>query len=185
MDDREIIALFEARAEQAIEELGKKHGAYAKKVAFNILSDARDAEETVNDTYLAVWNTIPPQRPDPLRTYVCRIARNLAVAKLRSNTADKRNGSYDAALDELGEVLPATETAESAYAAAELTAAINRFLDAVSYDDRYMFMRRYWYGDSITDIAAAMRMGPHRVTVRLSRIRKRLSDYLKKEGLLV
>ena len=185
MEDREIIALFEARSEQAIEELGKKHGRYVSQVALNILHDAQDAEETVNDTYLAVWNTIPPQRPDPLRTYVCRIARNLAVAKLRSNTAGKRNGSYDAVLDELGEVLPAAETVESAYAAAELTAAIDRFLDAVSYDDRYMFMRRYWYGDSITDIAAAMRTRPHRVTVRLSRIRKRLSDYLKKEGLLV
>ena len=185
MDDREIIALFEARSEQAIEELDQKHGRFVSQVALNILHDARDAEEAVNDTYLAAWNTIPPQKPDPLRTYVCRIARNLAVAKLRSNTANKRNSSYDAALDELGEVLPATETAESAYTAAELTAAIDRFLDAASYDDRYMFMRRYWYGDSVSDIAATMRTHPHRVTVRLSRIRKRLSDYLKKEGLLV
>lgn len=185
MDDREIIALFEARSEQAIEELSKKHGRYVSLVAFNILHDDLDAEETVSDTYLAAWNTIPPQKPDPLRTYVCRIARNLAVAKLRSNTADKRNSSYDAALDELGEVLPAAETVESTYAASELAAAIDRFLDAVSYDDRYMFMRRYWYGDSVSDIAAAMRTRQHRVTVRLSRIRKRLSDYLKKEGLLV
>lgn len=184
LEDREIIALFHARCEQAIDELGKKHGAYAKKVAFNILHDAQDAEETVNDTYLAVWNTIPPQNPDPLRTYVCRIARNLAVSRLREKTAEKRNGSYDAALDELAEVLAASETVESACAAAELTAAIDAFLDTVSYDDRYMFMRRYWYGDSVSDIAATMRMGPHRVTVRLSRIRKRLSDYLKKEGLL-
>ena len=184
LEDREIIALFHARCEQAIDELGKKHGAYAKKVAFNILHDAQDAEEAVNDTYLAAWNTLPPQKPDPLRTYVCRIARNLAIAKLRSNTAGKRNSGYDAALEELAEVLPATETVESACDAAELTAAIDRFLDGVCYDDRYMFMRRYWYGDSISDIAAAMRMGPHRVTVRLSRIRKRLSDYLKKEGLL-
>ncbi len=184
LEDRDIIALFDARSEQAIDELGKKHGGYAKKVAFNILHDAQDAEETVNDTYLAVWNTIPPQNPDPLRTYVCRIARNLAVTRLREKTAEKRNGSYDAALDELAEVLSAQETVESACAAAELTAAIDAFLDAVSYDDRYMFMRRFWYGDSVSDIAAAMRMGPHRVTVRLSRIRKRLSDYLKKEGLL-
>lgn len=185
MDDKEIIALFYARSEQAIDELRKRHGAYIGKVAFNILHDALDAEEAVNDTYLAAWNTIPPQKPDPLRTYVCRIARNLAIAKLRSNTAGKRNSGYDAALDELAEVLPATETVESACDAAELTAAIDRFLDGICYDDRYMFVRRYWYGDAVSDIAAAMHMPPHRVTVRLSRIRKRLSDYLKKEGLLV
>ena len=185
MDDREIIALFYARSEQAIDELRKRHGAFISKVAFNILHDAQDAEEAVNDTYLAAWNTIPPQKPDPLRTYVCRIARNLAIAKLRSNTAGKRNSGYDAALDELAEVLPARETVESACDAAELTAAIDRFLDGICYDDRYMFVRRYWYGDAVSDIAAAMHMPPHRVTVRLSRIRKRLSDYLKKEGLLV
>ena len=86
--------------------------------------------ESVNDTYLAAWNTIPPQKPDPLRTYVCRIARNLAIAKLRSNTAGKRNSGYDAALDELAEVLPATETVESACDAVELAAAIDRFLSA-------------------------------------------------------
>ena len=184
LDDRKIIDLFYARSEQAIDELGKKYGAYVKQVAFNILHDAQEVEEAVNDTYLAVWNTIPPQNPDPLLTYVCRIARNLAVTRLREKTAEKRNSSYDAALDELADVLPASETVESACAAAELTAAIDRFLDDSSYDDRYMFMRRYWYGDSILDIAAAMHLGSHRVTVRLSRVRKRLSDYLKKEGLL-
>ena len=101
MTDEEIIRLFFERSEQAIAELAKAHGSAAARVARNILGSERDAEECLNDTYLAVWNAIPPQKPDPLRTFVCKIARNLAAAKYHANTAKKRNSRYDAALDEL------------------------------------------------------------------------------------
>ena len=184
LDDREIIALFYARSEQAIEELKKKHWAAVGRVAFNILNDPQDAEECVNDTYLGARNTIPPQNPEPLRTYVCKIARNLALKKLQSNQAVKRNSSYDAALDELADCLPSVETVESILDAKELSAAVNRFLDAVSYDDRYIFLRRYWYADTVTSIAAMMHWGAHRVSVHLSRTRKQLRNYLKKERML-
>lgn len=184
LDDREIIALFYARSEQAIEELKKKHGAAVGRVAFNILNNPQDAEECVNDTYLGAWDTIPPQSPEPLRTYVCKIARNLALKKLQSNQAAKRNSSYDAALDELADCLPSVETVESILDAKELSAAVNRFLDALSYDDRFIFLRRYWYADTVTSIAAMMHWGAHRVSVHLSRTRKQLRTYLKKEGML-
>ena len=100
MEDQQIIRLFFERSEQAIAELAKAHGSAAARVARNILGSERDAEECLNDTYLAVWNAIPPQKPDPLRTFVCKIARNLAAAKYHANTAKKRNSRYDAALDE-------------------------------------------------------------------------------------
>ena len=100
MDDSKIIELFYERSEQAIIELSKKYGTVCTKVAKNILNDVRDTEECVNDAYLGAWNTIPPQRPNPLLSYVCRIVRNLAIKKYHANTAVKRNSIYDVALDE-------------------------------------------------------------------------------------
>ena len=185
LEDRLIIALFYERSEQAISELTVKYGAAVKKIAANILNNPLDVEECVNDTYLGVWNTIPPQNPNPLMTYVCKIARNLAINKYRANTAQKRNSSYDTALDELEESIPALDSVESEMDARELSAAISAFLDTLLYEDRFMFVRRYWYADSVSDIAAMMQTGSHRVSVRLLRTRKKLQDYLTKEGLLV
>ena len=148
MTDEEIIRLFFERSEQAIAELAKAHGSAAARVARNILGSERDAEECLNDTYLAVWNAIPP------RTFVCKIARNLAAAKYHANTAKKRNSRYDAALDELEGCLAAGGSVEEAYDAKELSEAINAFLSSLSYTDRFLFVRRYWYSDSMQDIAA-------------------------------
>ena len=184
LEDREIIELFFARSEQAIDELNRKYGAAVRKVAFNILNHPGDTEECADDTYLAVWNTIPPRRPAPLLSYVCRIARNLALKRFHANTAEKRNSFYDAALDELAESVPAPETVETEYDAKELSAAVDAFLDTLGYDDRFLFVRRYWYADSVADLAGMTGRSPHHVSVRLSRVRKKLQIYLKKEGLL-
>lgn len=185
MEDSKIIDLFYARSEQAIDELTKKYGAAVRKVAFNILSNSLDAEECVNDTYLGVWNTVPPQSPESLIAYVCKIARNLAIKKYHGNTAVKRNSSYDAALDELEEYIPALGRVEQEYEAKELSLSISAFLSGIGYDDRFMFVRRYWYGDSVSDIAAFMGVGSHYVSVHLSRTRKKLQSYLMKEGWLI
>ena len=185
MTDDEIIRLFFERSEQAITELSKEHGSAAARVARNILGSERDAEECVNDTYLAVWNAIPPQKPDPLRTFVCKIARNLAAAKYHANTAKKRNSRYDAALDELEECLSDGGSVEEAYGAMALSAAINAFLEALSYSDRFLFVRRYWYSDSMQDIAAMTGSTAKSVAVHLYRLREKLRHYLIKEGLLV
>ena len=180
-----IINLFFERSEQAIEELAKKHGSAVARVARNILGNAQDTEECVNDTYLGTWNAIPPHKPSPLRTFVCKIARNLATKKYHSNTADKRNSQYDLALDELEEYLSDSDSVENEYEAQELKEAINGFMATLSYSDRFIFMRRYWYSDPVQDIAKMAHSTNNSVTVRLFRIREKLRLYLEKEGLLV
>lgn len=185
LEDSRIIDLFFARAEQAIEELDKKHGAAVRKTTANILADRRDVEECVNDTYLGCWNEMPPQRPDPLISFVCRIARNLAVSRLRRETAAKRNAGFDLVLDELEEFLPSRINVEADYETKELVAAINRFLSGLDYDDRFLFVRRYWFADSVKDIADAMNNRENRVSVRLFRLRGKLRNLLKKESFSV
>ena len=185
MTDTEIINLFYERSEQAIDELAKKHGSAVARVARNILGNEQDTEECINDTYLGTWNAIPPHRPNPLRTFVCKIARNLATKKYHSNTAAIRNSQYDLALDDLEEILADSNSVEEAYEEKELRAAINGFLATLNPSDRFLFMRRYWYSDPVKDIAKMAHSTTNSVTVRLFRIREKLRHYLVKEGLLV
>lgn len=185
MEDQAIIDLLWNRSEQAIAELQTKYGRLCCKIAGNILHNSLDAEECVNDTYLGVWNSVPPQRPNPLLTYVCGITRNLALKKYHAGTAVKRNSSYDVALEELESCLPAPDTVESALSAAELTDLLNRFLRALDQENRVIFLRRYWYADSISDIAVRLRMSDNQVSVRLHRTRKKLQAHLRKEGVPV
>ena len=185
MTDEEIVDLFFERSEQAIAELDKAHGGVVRRIALNILGDPGDAEECVSDTYLGVWNSIPPQRPAPLRTYVCRIARNLAAKRYHANTAQKRGSGYDLALDELDGIVPARGGVEEAVAARELAALINAFLDTLRYEDRYLFMRRYWYADPLREIARTAGMSYGAAAVRLHRVREKLRKYLLKEGVSV
>ncbi|MBR4204391.1 MAG: sigma-70 family RNA polymerase sigma factor [Clostridia bacterium] len=185
MDDREIIELFFARSEDAVAELLKKYGSALKKIAFGILNDARDAEECVNDACLAVWNTVPPERPDPLFSYVCRITRNQALKRYRANTAVKRGGAYDLALDELADCLPSPASVEDEVFAAETAAAINRFLGALERESRILFVRRYWYADSIEELAGLFHTSRHNISVRLSRLRKALRRFLTDEGVFL
>ena len=182
MDDSRIIELFFARAEQAIVELANKYGAVCRRVADHILNNPLDAEECVNDAYLGVWNTIPPQKPDPLLSYVCRIVRNLALQKYHEKTAQKRNSIYDVALDELADCIPASVSVEDEVAAREVAGMIDRFLAALDRESRILFVRRYWHADSIEELAASFHRSRHAVSVRLSRIRKALGQYLQKEG---
>ena len=122
--------------------------------------------------------------PKYLGAYSCRIARNLSLKRYYANTAQKRNSYYDVALDELEETIPALSTVESAYDAKELTKYLNLFLKGQSKEDRCLFMRRYWYGDRIGDIAEYLGITPHKASVRLFRLRQKLQEYLKKEGMM-
>ena len=185
MEDRKIIGLFFERSEQAIAALSEKYGDLCHKVSYNILSDAMDAEECVNDAYLGAWNTIPPQNPNPLITYLCRIVRNLSVKRYHYNTAKKRNSHYDKALDELEKCIPAATSVEAELEAKELARILDEFLDSLSRENRVMFMRRYWFSESVTDIAALFHMNSHAVTVRLSRVRDKLRNYLEERGVHV
>lgn len=182
LEDHKIIELFFARAEQAIAELSAKYGTICVRIARNILKNELDAEECVNDTYLAAWNTIPPQKPDPLRAYIFRIVRNIAIAKYHANTSQKRNSYYDVALEELEDCLAASVTVEQEISVNELSGQIDCFLGTLDKESRVMFVRRYWYSDSISELAERFQISNNNVSVRLSRIRNRLKKYLKKEG---
>lgn len=182
LDDRKIIELFYERSEQAIKELSKKYGSVCERMANNILNNMSDAEECVNDAYLGVWNSIPPENPESLAGYVCRIVRNLAIKRYHENTALKRNSFYDIPLDELDECLASSSSAGDELEAKELSEMINRFLATLDKKNRTMFVRRYWFSDSIEEIAGSFKTSRHYVSVKLSRIRKALKKYLKKEG---
>ena len=183
MDDDKIIDLFFERSEQAIVELSAKYGTLCRKVADRILNDPQDAEECVNEAYLGAWNTIPPQKPDKLASYVCRIVRNLALKRYHTNIAKKRNSMYDVALEEIADCIPDIFSVEDEVAAKEIAGMIDAFLGTLDRRDRIMFVRRYWHADSLEELAALFRKSRHYVSVRLSRIRKALAQHLKKEGI--
>lgn len=181
MNDRQIIALFYERSEQAITELSEKYGKLCLKIAGNILNDSLDAEECVNDAYLAAWHSIPPENPNPLRAYICRIVRNVSLKKLRANAALKRNSSYEISLSELEDCIP-DNTFPDTLSVSELTEQINTFLASLGHDDRVMLIRRYWFADSISEVAQMLGISEHNVSVRLSRVRKKLRKFLDEKG---
>lgn len=181
MDDPKILELLWHRTEGAIDALAAKFGRRLHTTAMNILGDSRDAEEAVNDTYLAIWDAIPPARPDPLCAYVYKVGRNSALKLLRSRTAQKRSSGYALSLEELAQVLPAG-TLEEQLDARALGQAIDQFLNTLDTNDRVLFLRRYWFGDSVSALAVQRYMTPGAVSVRLHRIRTKLKDYLYKEG---
>ena len=185
IEDEKIIELFFERSEQGIRELDIKYGKVCHKLSNNIVNNRQDAEECVNDAYLGAWNTIPPQNPNPLLTYICRIVRNLSIKKYHANTSVKRNSFYDAALDELGECVSSSESVEEEISAKELTRQIDYFLDTLDAESRILFVRRYWYAYSISELAKQFGLKSNTVSVRLSRIRDKLRDYLKGEGFTV
>lgn len=185
MDDEKIIELFFNRSEQAIEEVDKKYGKTCHNISYNILHNKLDAEECVSDAYLGAWNAIPPARPNPLLTYLCKIVRNLSLKRYEFNTAIKRNSTYDVAMEELESCLSSPETVESEIALKELTHIIENFLDSLSTENRVIFLRRYWFSDTYSDIAARVGMTEKNVSVRLTRIREKLRNYLTEREVLV
>ena len=181
MEETRILKLLWERSETAIDALAKTFGKRLYGTAMNILGIPEDAEETVNDTYLAVWDAIPPAEPDPLSAYVLRIGRNIALKRLRSQSAQKRSCPYPLCLEELAQILPDT-AAESAIDARALGRAIDSFLQGLDKDSRVLFVRRYWYGDSLRLLARQAGVSENALTVRLHRLRKRLQLHLIKEG---
>ena len=184
MDDKAIIDLFFERSEQAIRELDTKYGKTCHKVSYNILNNLQDAEECVNGAYLGTWNAIPPQRPNPLLTFLCRIVRNLSIMRYHANTATKRNSAYDIALEELENCQSSGITVEDEVEGKLLVQTIEDFLDTLSRDCRVIFMRRYWFSDSYAEIAKQVGISEKTVSVRLTRIRNQLREYLTKKGVL-
>ena len=183
MDDAKIVQLYFDRDEQAIPATADKYGNYCASIANNILGNHEDAEECVNDTYLNTWNAIPPHRPKMLSTFLGKIVRNLAFNRYKHNTADKRGGGeITAVLDELAGCVSGNEDTEQAYEYKELVAAINDFLSTLPAHKRNIFVCRYWYTDSISDIAARYNMTYAAVSMELNRLRTKLHNYLIERG---
>ena len=181
MEREPILALLLARREEAIGAMKTQFGQRLMMTAMNILGDREDAEETVSDTYLAVWNCVPPKEPVPLAPFVYRVGRNLALKRLRENSAQKRDSRLELSLAELENCIPA-QSLEDEADARELGRAIERFLATLPKESRIIFLRRYWFGDSVKEIAAALGLRQNTVTVKLSRTREKLRTYLQKEG---
>ena len=180
MEDREIIRLYFDRSESAISATAEKYGAFCHSVAKNILGCDEDAEECVNDAYLALWNRIPPHIPTSLRAFAGRIVRNISLDRADYNMAGRRFVGVTEILDEISEILP--DEHSQIPEGDTLAAALDRFLSGEKKRCREIFVRRYWFCDSIKDIAARCGMGENGVKSILFRVRKRLSAYLKKEG---
>ena len=180
MEDTKIIELLWQRSENGIDALQRKFGKVLRKLTMNILNHEQDAEESVSDTYLALWNAIPPAKPDPLSAFVYRIGRNTALNRLRNRTAQKRS-AYEVSLEELGDIFP-DSVLEEQIDARELGRCINRFLEELDKDSRRLFLRRYWFGDAVGQLAAQEGLREGNVSVRLHRIRSKLKDYLIQEG---
>lgn len=178
IEDEKIIELFNKRSEQAISELDKKYGKFFQKLSYNIVNNKQDAEECVNDAYLGAWNTIPPTNPNPLLTYICKIVRNISLKNYCKKEASKRKSNYTVAMEEMEACLSDPKTVESEADAKELTKILESFLDTLTVENRVIFMRRYWFSDSIKDIAERAAITEKNVSVRLTRIRKKLKEYL-------
>ncbi len=181
MDDSAIIDLFNMRSEQAITELSNKYGKVCNRIACNILHNKEDAEECVNDAYFVAWNNIPPHNPKPLITYICKIVRNCSLKKYRYNRAQKRNSLFDVVLDEVAECIPSDDN----YVHVEddeLTRHLQAFLSMQSRENRVIFIKRYWYAESIKTIAETIGMTENAVSVKIFRTRQKLKEYLEREG---
>ncbi len=183
-DDGTIISLFWKRDEHAVEATREKYGRLCRSVAKNIVGDERDAEECENDVYVRLWNSIPPEMPDNLPGFICRIARNLAIDKIKKSRAEKRNAAVSL-MGELEECFPSRDDVETVLDKMALTRAFERFLASETPVNRMIFMRRYFYLDSTGDIARLMKMTGSGVRVSLYRIRRRLAKFLADEGMTI
>lgn len=183
MEDRQIVELYFARDEAALEETQKKYGRYCHSIAYRILNSDEDSEECVNDTYLGAWQSIPPHRPLRLSTFLGKITRNLALNRYAAQNREKRGtGEVPLALEELQECLPDIGESKIADDAA-LRDALNRFVLSLPRDVQRVFVRRYWYLESVAQIAREEGVGESRVKMQLARVREKLKQFLEKEGI--
>lgn len=186
MDDNQIIDLYWSRQEIAISETKKKYGNYLFSIAHHILLYPEDAEESVIDTYLGAWTAMPPHRPAMLSTFLGKITRRLALKKHRMNTAEKRGGTEaDISLEELAECIPAGRTMDEQLDDRALVSILNDFLAHLPEQQRQIFVCRYWYCDSIAEIAQRFSWGESKVKMTLMRTREKLRLRLKKEEIFL
>ena len=183
MEDKDIVRLYWDRNERAIDETSAKYGSYCTSIAMNILNNREDAEECVNDTYLNTWKSIPPHKPNMLSTFLGKIVRNLSFNKYKHIHSIKRGGDeISLILDELSEIVSGKETVLDNVLRNELIKTIDNFIKTLSEEKRYIFIRRYWYSDSIKAIAAECSRTENSISVELNRMRNKLRKYLAERG---
>ena len=185
MEDIQIIDLYWQRDESAIRETDAKYGAFCHRMAMNILHSFQDSEECVSDTYTRCWDTMPPQRPGSLRAYLGTIIRNLSISRYRSHHAQKRFGGAEVLLSELQDCIPAPENIQRTVEAEELGGLISAWLDTLPHEDRAVFIRRYWNGEAVKELAGELGIRPNALTKRLLRLREGLRQSLEREGISV
>ena len=184
MTDSQIIALFWERNEDAIQETSTAYGRKLYAVSDKILHSQQDAEESVSDTYMRAWDTIPPQRPNYFFAYLAKICRNCSLSRLQWNSAAKRNAEVVSLTQEMENCIP-DRSYERKLEGEEIGRVLNAFLDSISLESRLIFMRRYWYTDSIAEIAARYSISEGKVKTQLHRTRNKLQLFLEKEGICV
>lgn len=182
MEDAEILDLYFARDESAISETAAKYGRLCRSVALNILSVEADADECVNDAYLRAWNAIPPERPERLGVWLGRVVRNLAYDVWKKNHRLKRDAGLETLLEELAECVPSPDTVERRLEERELSAAIDAWLASLPAEDRVLFVRRYWFGEAVKDLAHMAGVPAAGMAKRMLRLRRSLRSTLEKEG---
>lgn len=185
MEDEKIIALFFQRSETALEQVKEKYGGLCAAVAGRILTDVRDIEECVTDTWLRLWRSIPPARPASLKAYTVRIARNLALDRYAYNTADRRNSALTEAFEELESALGQDADRAEMLEGEAFRQLLNDFLRELNRKARIYFVRRYWYGESVKEIAESCGCSEEAVKSSLFRSRAKLRDTLAKEGVSI
>ncbi|MCL2070790.1 MAG: sigma-70 family RNA polymerase sigma factor [Oscillospiraceae bacterium] len=181
MDDIKIIELYENRDQQAVVESQIKYGKLLYSISYGVLSNRMDSEECVNDTYLNTWNSIPPQKPQNLMAYLGRIVRNLSIDKWHKERSKKRGGGY--LLTELSDCIPSGSSVEGAIENNKLSEVIEKWLNSLPQDERVLFMRRYWFGESLDSLAKETETPANNLAVRIFRLRKKLKLTLEKEGI--
>ncbi len=183
MEDAGIIALYWDRNEQAIAETRDKYGGYCYGIAMNLLGSPEDAEETVSDTWHAAWNAMPPERPDSLRAWLGRVVRNLSLSRWNREHRKKRDPGMTELLSELEDCLPSPVTVEGSVESRELSRALDAWLSKLNREDRRLFLRRYWYGVPLRDLAKEWKTTPARLAQKMLRLRLSLRAALEKEGI--
>ena len=184
MEDRDIVTLYWQRDQEAIRQTDRQYGRYLSSIAFHILADREDSRETVNDTYLRAWDSMPPHRPQVLATYLGRITRQLSIDRWRARGRAKRGGSqYALSLEELGDCVPARDSSDRLVDDLSLAELLNHFLSELPVGQRKIFVRRYWYLSPVKEIAADLDISESNVKMSLLRSRDKLRLLLEKEGI--
>lgn len=183
MEDSQIIKLYWSRDEAAPQETNTKYGRMLNAISYNILSNHEDCEECLNDTYCKAWNAMPPKKPNSLAAYLGRIVRNLSINRWHEHRAQKRYNGAELMLSELSDCVPSTNNVENSIETKELSEVISNWLCKLTLDDRVLFLRRYWFGDSVNKLAEECGTTPNKLAGRMYRLRQSLKNSLEREDI--